>query len=156
MDVSITVDAKAVEEAFRKAPDKVTAGIKKWLTRSSLLAERASKKHLRDSSSRGASGRTLSSINSSEGSFKSEIRPNTKYAEWVEEGRRPGRMPPYQRGTDLEKWARRVGINPFLVARAIARKGTKPKKFMFEAYKEVKPKIERDGNDMVEAILRSI
>lgn len=40
-------------------------------------------------------------------------------------GRGPGKFPPFAKGTPLAKWADSKGIPPFLVARKIAREGTK-------------------------------
>lgn len=39
-------------------------------------------------------------------------------------GRGPGKFPPYGDGSPLARWANAVGIPPFLVARAIAERGT--------------------------------
>lgn len=40
-------------------------------------------------------------------------------------GRGPGKFPPFAKGTPLARWAESKGIPPFLVARKIAREGTK-------------------------------
>lgn len=48
---------------------------------------------------------------------------NLDYIRPLEEGSRP-HWPPFGPGSDLALWARRHGITPFLVARAIARRGT--------------------------------
>lgn len=40
-------------------------------------------------------------------------------------GRGPGKFPPFGEGSPLARWAALKGIPPFLVARSIARKGTK-------------------------------
>lgn len=42
----------------------------------------------------------------------------------IESGRKPGRMPPWGARTPLGRWAAAKGIPAFLVARAIARRGT--------------------------------
>jgi Bacteriophage HK97-gp10, putative tail-component len=39
-------------------------------------------------------------------------------------GRKAGKLPPFGPGSDLAAWAEKFGIPPFLVARAIARRGT--------------------------------
>ena len=52
------------------------------------------------------------------------------YAVHVHEGRGPGKMPPRAK---LEEWARRNGLEPgmgYVIARAIARRGIKPTKFL--------------------------
>lgn len=40
-------------------------------------------------------------------------------------GRAPGKFPPFAKGTPLAAWAEQKGIPPFLLARSIAKKGTK-------------------------------
>lgn len=40
-------------------------------------------------------------------------------------GRAPGKFPPFAKGTPLAKWAESKGIPPFVVAKSIAKKGTK-------------------------------
>ena len=53
-----------------------------------------------------------------------------KYAPFMELGTR-AHFPPI---SALQVWARRHGISAFLVARAIARRGLKPRKFLQRAY----------------------
>ena len=58
---------------------------------------------------------------------------NTKsYARWVHEGRKPGKMPPM---SAISLWARRkrIDVPPFVIARSIARKGTKANPFLKRA-----------------------
>ena len=157
-EIIITIDNKALRDAMAKAPAKVHSGIKNWVKETGYLAERASKRILSDSVSIGSSGRTLNSIKTTNSvtGLESTVKPNLKSAYYTENGRRPGKMPPYKEGTDLASWSRRVGANPFLVARAIGKKGTKGKKFMEKAYQEVKPIAERNGNQMLSEIVRSI
>lgn len=61
------------------------------------------------------------------------------YAPYVHEGTRP-HWPPV---SALRGWARRHGMNPYLVARAIARRGTKPRPFLREAFEAALPEIDR-------------
>ena len=81
------------------------------------------------------------------------VEPHTKYAYFAHEGRRPGRMPPVDA---VEGWAKRKGMNPFILARAIGRKGTKGKKFMDIAYKKQKPVFNREATLLLNDIVRSI
>lgn len=55
------------------------------------------------------------------------VGPSLGYGLFVERGRRPGKFPPI---SAIQGWARRHGIPPFLVARAIARRGTRPQPFV--------------------------
>ena len=60
------------------------------------------------------------------------VRAMASHSAAVHEGSRP-HWPPYQPNSSLERWARKKNIPVFLVARAIARKGTKAQPFFDEA-----------------------
>lgn len=62
------------------------------------------------------------------GPLKGGIKINLDYGVYVHEGTRP-HWPPYKEGTPLGRWAKQKGINPYLVARSISRKGTKANPF---------------------------
>lgn len=66
------------------------------------------------------------------------VGPSRNYGYWVEFGRRPGKWPPI---AAVEGWARRHGISPFLVARAIGRKGTKARPFLIPAFEKNENRI---------------
>ena len=66
------------------------------------------------------------------------VGPSVKYGIYVERGRRPGKPPPV---SAVAAWARRHGVNPFLVARAIGRKGVRPAPFLLPAYEKNKGRI---------------
>jgi hypothetical protein len=64
------------------------------------------------------------------------------YAIFVEEGRRPGSFPPR---APLELWAQRVlGDRSlwYVIARAIARRGIRPRRMFAQAFERVRPTIE--------------
>lgn len=50
---------------------------------------------------------------------------------WVERGRRPGKQPPI---AAIRGWALERGLVPFLVARAIGRRGIRPRPFLRPAF----------------------
>jgi hypothetical protein len=154
--ISITVDSKQVQQAMSRAPLVVKGKLTAWVSKSALMAERSAKTNLTESVSAGSTGITRSSIHTSLGGMTSTVKPTTKESYWVHEGRKPGRMPPYQEGTSLNRWARRMGMNPFLVARSIGRKGTKGHPFMDQAYAEIKPRAERDGQALLDDIVRAL
>lgn len=62
------------------------------------------------------------------------IGPRSPHARWAIKGRPPGKQPPI---AAIEPWARAKGIDPFVLARSIGRKGTKGKDF-------VTPSLERN------------
>ncbi len=153
MNLTIDVDAKALTAALERAPAKVTAGLNVWISRTAFRTEREAKLHVPPHVD---TGRLQSSIHTNIGNLKAVVTPTSKYAVFVHEGRRPGKMPPFKSGTELNRWAVKKGMNPFLVARSIARKGTKPHKFMNDAYNIVRPLAERDANQVLSEIVRSI
>lgn len=67
-----------------------------------------------------------------------KVGPSVRYGYWVEHGRRPGRAPPIGA---ISGWARRHGVHPFVVARAIARRGTRPQPFAAPALHTHRGKI---------------
>jgi HK97 gp10 family phage protein len=71
-------------------------------------------------------GSISSRITGSGTALTGEIGPSVRYGLYVERGTRP-HWPPV---AAVSGWARRHGINPFLVARSIARKGTRAQPFM--------------------------
>ena len=65
------------------------------------------------------------------------VGSNVLYAPYVETGTKP-HWPPI---SAVETWARRHGMNPYLVARAISRKGTKPIRYLESAFAANENKI---------------
>lgn len=72
-------------------------------------------------------GDLIGSIASTVTATSATIGPKSPYARWADQGRRPGKPPPV---SAIEPWARAKGLNPYLVARAIGRHGTKGKRFV--------------------------
>lgn len=66
----------------------------------------------------------------------------SSYAYYADQGRAPGGYPPIEA---IAYWARRKGIAapPFLIARAIARKGTKGSEFVRRTAQEAGPAAQR-------------
>ncbi|MCS7257287.1 MAG: HK97 gp10 family phage protein [Thermomicrobium sp.] len=78
----------------------------------------------------------------------------------VEYGRRPGKFPPWREGSALALWVKRMlGGDErvsFLVARAIARRGTKARRFFERGATQAEPKIVQVWSTLVaelEAVL---
>lgn len=77
------------------------------------------------------------------------VGSNVQYAAAMELGSRP-HWPPIKA---LEVWAKRHGMNPYLVARAIARRGTAPRRYLQGAFEQNKPRIVRLFGDAVSRIV---
>jgi hypothetical protein len=67
-----------------------------------------------------------------------EIGPLQPYGEAVERGRPPHVVSPKA----LEGWARRRGLNPYAVARSIAKKGTKAHPYLIPSFEAELPNVE--------------
>ena len=67
-------------------------------------------------------------------------------------------FPPYKEGSSLAKWAKRGNpkLNPFLVARAISKRGLKMKPFIGGVVYEKQKEIKDRGDEMLRLIARDI
>lgn len=87
--------------------------------------------------------------------ISSTIRPNDtadKYAGDVEYGTRPHWTP----RDALQGWADRHGIPVFLVQRAIAMKGTKPRKYAGKTFEEVKIKTDKEVPRFIDLVIKDL
>jgi hypothetical protein len=154
MNLTIDIDAKALIAALEKAPVKINAGLNDWISKSAFRTTREAKLQVPPNID---TGRLQNSIHTTIGNLKAVVKPTASYALYIHEGRKPGgKLPPYQEGTQLNRWATKKGMNPYLVARSIARNGTKPNRFMDKAFTSVKPLADRDASRILEEIVRSI
>lgn len=88
--------------------------------------------------------------------LSARVGADARYSEWVEKGRKPGKMPPV---APIERWAKtklgQSGLG-FVIARKIGRKGTKAQPFFFPAVddslSEIKSIFESAVSKVVEAI----
>lgn len=78
------------------------------------------------------------------------VGSNVTYAPFVELGTKPHWVP----AGALAGWARRHNMNPYVVARAIARRGTQPVRFLWRAYEKHADRIQQRLEDAVERIVR--
>lgn len=85
---------------------------------------------------------------------KTEVRigPNARYGVYVEDGTRPHYVKPKR----LKKWASRKGLDPQLVAWAIAKHGTKAQPFLGPAIKDSSKHVFGFFEDAIKAVLKKI
>ena len=83
-------------------------------------------------------------------SVQGVVGSNVLYAPYMELGTRP-HFPPVRA---LAVWARRHGMNAFLVARAISVRGTKPREFLQRAFEQNRVRIVAMLGDAVGRIVR--
>jgi hypothetical protein len=71
-----------------------------------------------------------------------KVGRTSAYARVMEHGRRAGApMPPWKGPGSIEGWALAHGMNPFLLARSIGRKGIKPRHWLERAKNNVESKV---------------
>lgn len=159
MSMIIEVNSAELKAALEVAPAKVISGVKGWVDTVSLSTQRAAKLRLGKEVSEAATGYTLNHIQilSTPSGLTKTVKPTNKYAQFVITGRGPGKFPPWSKTSDpLNKWARKMGMNPFLVARKIAQKGTPGHPFMAEAYDDVKEMADYEADKVLTEIVGSI
>lgn len=77
---------------------------------------------------RQMTGFDYSEVGGQPAGFVGPSGPAAPYARWANDGRAPGRMPPFRVGSSLHLWAKRVlgdGGAAFQIARRIATQGTR-------------------------------
>jgi hypothetical protein len=121
--------AQEVARSLSGVPASLAAETRLAMTTSLTLIEADARRNVK-MDTRALMGSITSKISGAGIALTGEVGPSLRYGYFVEYGRRPGRMPPI---AAIEPWARRHGMNPFLVARAIGRKGIRPAPFMAPA-----------------------
>lgn len=84
--------------------------------------------------------------------LKGLLQNKAPYALYVHEGTRPHWVPL----AAIKGWADRHGIPPFLVQRAIARKGTKPKPFFKDSIESSQEAIDKFFSQATENIVEEL
>ena len=87
-----------------------------------------------------------------------KIYPTVKYGVYVHEGTRP-HWPPLielKPGGSLYRWAQKKGIPVFLVARAIAKKGTKAQGWMADIAANQKGEVERIFLEQLSKVVKQL
>lgn len=156
---SVTVEGvDEIINSFRGAGSVLHTESEKWFRSLSNYAVKQAQIHLLN---KGAvdTNELIQGIHyemsTSSNSVQSEIKPSPaadKYAAAVEYGSRP-HWPPI---AALQGWADRHDIPVFLVARAIALHGTKPRHFWRDTWNDLQGKVDSEKDGFVENILRQI
>jgi hypothetical protein len=154
--IGVQIDSSRVQRLMTIAPQRVKAAKKEILDRGGIMTQ--------------AEMRINAPIH--DGELRQSIRPkmisqdtvivfsDKKYAIPVEFGRRPnGKLPPWREGTPLHKWVKdKMGtdVSPYLVARSIAKKGTKGTKFARKTYVTMKPQVQAMSNQVIAKTIRGL
>ena len=149
--MAIEIRVRIEDEVVRRAladPELVAGPIRRFLNKSALVVEAGAKER-----SPVDTGRLRSSITHQVASAEATVGTRLIYAPWVEFGTKP-HWPPMRA---MQPWAKRHGfpagkVGAFLVARAIAKHGTKPQPYLRPALQASLPDVRRFLEDAAREI----
>jgi hypothetical protein len=127
-----------MDRRLQQYPQRLEGELRRAMDASLLLLETDMRRHV-PQDTRQLMGSINHQVAGSGLNITGTVGPSLAYGAFVERGRRPGKYPPI---AAISGWAKRHGISPFLVARAIARRGTRPQPF-------VAPSIQRNRGRIV-------
>jgi hypothetical protein len=130
MQIDVRIEGlEKLQAGVAAAPATLASEVRTAMMAGSLLVEGTARSLAPKDTGRLA-GSITHAISGGGASLTSRIGPSVSWGIYVERGRRPGKPPPV---SAIAPWARRHGANPFLVARAIGRRGTKARPFLVPA-----------------------
>lgn len=115
-----------MDRRLQQYPQRLASELRSAMTASLLLLEADQRRNVAQDT-RQLMGSISHQIQGNGLALVGSVGPSKAYGLFVERGRRPGKYPPI---AAIAGWARRHGIPPFLVARAIARRGTRAQPFV--------------------------
>lgn len=131
MQIDVRIEGlERLQAGIASGPATLATEVRGAMTAGSLLIEGAARGLAPKDTGRLA-GSITHSISGSGANLTSKIGPSVQYGLFVERGRAPGKMPPI---AAIAGWAARKGIDPFVLARSIGRKGTKARPYMLPAF----------------------
>lgn len=143
---------KVVREAIDGRAEFVRRALPGIARTAGALLTRRVKEEIREADAI-ATGRFHRSVYSTVKATRQQVRLTVQsdvfYAIYVLRGRRPGRMPPVDRIADWIRVRRLFHLNPFLVARAIGRRGIKGRPVFDRAWR-------KHGNAVREAVRKRL
>lgn len=138
----ITINSKAVRDLQKRFGSQIAARIQNIYNDGSIIVA----KQITTNAAVGVTGNLNRNIERTVNANGARIVPKEKYHSVIEKGRRPnGKMPPYSDPLFVKWVNQKLGsdASPYLVARSIAKKGTKAQPFIVPAYVKTKPIVER-------------
>lgn len=159
MTIELTVDTDPLRRALRRAPGRLRDELRLALGRSALEIARAARRNAPKAHS--ILTNSISSYMSPDG-LEAVVFAGADYARMVEERTGPGGKPPVQSMLDWIRVKRIVPDDPsmdqtdlaFVIARSIARKGTRAQPFMAPAFEDNKARAMDRINQAIGRALR--
>jgi len=131
MQIDVRIEGlEKLQAGIASGPATLATEVRGAMTAGSLLIEGAARGLAPKDTGRLA-GSITHSISGGGANLTSKIGPSVQYGLFVERGRAAGKMPPI---AAIAGWAARKGIDPFVLARSIGRKGTRARPYMLPAF----------------------
>lgn len=149
MPLSVTVTGfdklvKQIEKYPQISEKHVTMAINRSLVR--ILGQQKQQAPV------GVSGNLRDNWKIDIGRFQGVLRSNAPYAMAVHQGTGPHAVS----GETLKAWAKRKGLNPWAVAKSIAKNGTKANPFLLRSIQVESGNVDREFANALGAILKEI
>lgn len=141
MQIDVRIEGlERLQAGVASGPATLATATRTAMTAGSLLIEGAARTLAPKDTGRLA-GSITHSITGGGANLTSKIGPSVNYGYWVEHGRGPGGIPPVTMRA-LAGWAaRHGGMNPYMLAKRIAERGTKKQPFMKPAFEGNRAKV---------------
>ena len=164
MSFELTIDTANLARAMAQGPQTLERHLSPAIGRTVLEMGRSARRNLRANKSMAFSTLMQSIIGLNTSPLEGVVRAGTDYARMVEEGTEAGGFPPEK---TIEDWIKVKGIQPqdprmdvadlaFVIARAIAVKGTPAKPYMEPAYEDNRDRAERRIDRAINAALKEM
>jgi HK97 gp10 family phage protein len=152
MQIDVKITGKIIEK-LKRGDTYVTGELQRAMNESS-----ATIKTRMEMAAPKSEGNLLRSIRRDLFPMSASIYPTVEYAKFVESGTRPHWVPraEWQPGGSIYRWAIKHGIPPYLVARAIARKGTRAQPFVQKTFEATKEGAEKYFDEALKRITASL
>ena len=150
---------RRINNLLRRAPTTTRGALKFYMERVGDHIKREIFKEAPKGVTTQLRTRTIAKIKDTQRTLRLDVYSLPNYADVVYFGRKPGKMPPY---TDPQfvRWVHRFVSTersaPFLVARAIGRRGTKPNQFYDRALDNSRRYINRSLDTTITKLTRRL
>lgn len=131
------VGLEKLQAGVASGPATLATEVRTAMTAGSILIEGTARGLAGKATGRNA-GSIHYVISGGGANLMSKIGPSTAYGYYAEKGRKPGKMPPI---ASIASWANSKGIDPYVLARSIGRKGTKGKPYMVPSFNQNQGKV---------------
>lgn len=149
--VTIEIDSAQAQAMLRAAPGKIKSRLNRVLNVVSIETQR----EMRTKANVGVSGDLRRSIKYQVTGLESRVGPTAASGPYVEKGTRP-HWTSVKPETALGKWAAAKGVNPYMLQRSIARKGTKAHPFVEPTYTLMEPRITRRFDSEIDKLVQEL